>query len=221
MRIFATSDIHGNKIIFDKIKSVTSHADAFLYCGDLGGYGRDSRGIAGITSSQERDAAYFYGILDTLGVESHFILGNDDWFESSDPRHLATSKTLGKYKLFPFEFVSITPFTTNREANDNKIEYELSKLNADRDSIILAHTPPFGVGDRLLNGQRCGSRAAHRWIEKVQPKLWLCGHIHENNSAGYIGQTLVLNCACMSHEPVLKGWIIDTETMEFENVYIP
>lgn len=220
MKIFATSDVHGNKDIFDKLKSVTNQVDAFLYCGDLGGYKRDSHGIAGITSAQERDAAYFYGILDSIGIGTHFILGNDDWFESDDRRHLTCPKMLGEHTIIPFEWVSTTPFTTNREANDNKLEYELNKIDADNDSIILAHTPPFGVGDKLLNNSHCGSLAVRRWIETVQPKIWLCGHIHEDFCAGYIGSTLVLNCACMSQDDILKGWIVDTETLKFTNVYI-
>lgn len=110
---------------------------------------------------------------------------------------------------------------TNREALDNKLTYELSKIHADSNTIVLAHTPPFGVGDLLYNGQHCGSRAVRRWIETTQPKLWLCGHIHENHCAGYIGQTLVLNCACTSFESTLKGWIVDTKTMEFEDVSFP
>lgn len=221
MRIFCTSDIHGRKDLFDKLKSATNHVDAFLYCGDLGGYGHESHSIASLTSAQERDAAYFYGILDSMAIDTHFILGNDDWFESDDRRHLLQPAMLGEYPLIPFEWVSTTPFLTNREAHDNKLTYELSKIHADSNTIVLAHTPPFGVGDLLYNGQHCGSRAVRRWIETTQPKLWLCGHIHENHCAGYIGQTLVLNCACTSFESTLKGWIVDTETMEFEDVSVP
>lgn len=72
----------------------------------------------------------------------------------------------------------------------------------------------------LYNGEHCGSHSVRNWIEQIQPKLWLCGHIHENNSASWIGKTLVLNCACWHTDGVLRGWLIDTETMEYEDVCI-
>lgn len=51
-----------------------------------------------------------------------------------------------------FEFVLLTPFNTNREVNDNKLEYELGKLSADRNTVMVAHTPTLGAGDILYNG---------------------------------------------------------------------
>ena len=153
----------------ERISSTNSNLQPTMlmlsYCGDLGGYGHEPHSIASLTSAQERDAAYFYGILDSMAIDTHFILGNDDWFESDDRRHLLQPAMLGEYPLIPFEWVSTTPFMTNREAHDNKLTYELSKIHADSNTIVLAHTPPFGVGDLLYNGQHCGSRAVRRWIE--------------------------------------------------------
>ena len=78
---------------------------------------------------------------------------------------------------------------------------------------LVAHT---AVGRRgyALQRKPCGSR----WIEEVQPKLWLCGHIHEDNSAGFIGNILVLNCACEYQNDILQGWSGDLETMQYEKI---
>ena len=114
----------------------------------------------------------------------------------------------------------MTPFNTNREVNENKLNYELHKLKADSNSIIVAHTPPLGAGDILYSGIRCGSKSVRNWIEEVQPKIWLNGHIHEDNSVTQIGATLVINCSCDYTDNILKGWLVDTDTMDFKEVKI-
>lgn len=153
-----------------------------------------------------------------IETESRFILGNDDWFEYKGKHYLRKAETIRDLRFVPFEYVLLTPFNTNREANDNKLRYELFKLKADKNTVIVAHTPPLGAGDILPNGSYCGSRSVREWIEDAQPRLWLCGHIHEDNSATFIGETLVLNCACNYPDNVLRGWLVDTDTMEYEPV---
>ena len=196
MKIFVTSDIHGNRKIVDKLNIVAADVDLILVCGDIGGKGGRGKTFRQFSEYQKRDADYLSSVLKDIKTESRFILGNDDWFEYADSHYLQKAETIGSFNFIPFEYVLLTPFNTNREVNDNKLEYELGKLCADRNSVMVAHTPPLGAGDILYNGSHCGSRSVRVWIEEVQPKLWLCGHIHEDNSAAWIGDTLVLNCAC-------------------------
>ena len=220
MKIFATSDIHGSRKIMDKLNIVAPDVDLILVCGDIGG--KDGRGktFRQFSEYQKLDADYLSSALKNIDTESRFILGNDDWFEYDDINYLQNAETIGGLNFVPFEYVLLTPFNTNREVNDNKLEYELAKLSADRNTIVVAHTPPLGAGDILYNGSHCGSRSVREWIEEVQPKLWLCGHIHEDNSAIWIGDTLVLNCACNYPDGVLRGWIVNTDTMDYEAVEI-
>lgn len=220
MKIFATSDIHGNRVIMDKLKEIASEADLLLICGDIGGKSTWEKTFQQFSDAQKQDAAYLNRILNNISKESYFILGNDDWFEYSGKHYLRRPVEISGDTLIPFELVLLTPFNTNREANENKISYELMKIPADHRSIMVAHTPPLGAGDILYNGEHCGSHSVRKWIEQIQPKLWLCGHIHENNSTSWIGKTLVLNCACWYTDGVLRGWLIDTETMEYKSVCI-
>jgi Icc-related predicted phosphoesterase len=221
MKIFATSDIHGNRTIIDKLENVISRADMTIVCGDIGG--KDfSRGdtLRDVTIRQKKDAARLINKMRELAAPFRFILGNDDWFDCTGEFYLKDVEFISEYSFIPFEFVSITPFNTNREVNDNKISYELSKLDADEKTVIVAHTPPRNCGDMLYNGTRAGSRAVSDWIANVQPRVWLCGHIHENFSVNNIGSTLVFNCACDHLKNVLRGWIVDLDSMEYESVRI-
>lgn len=48
-------------------------------------------------------------------------------------------------------------------------------------TIFLSHGPPYGTAlDRLYDGRPIGSRALRAYLERWQPALLLCGHIHES-----------------------------------------
>ncbi len=61
---------------------------------------------------------------------------------------------------------------------------ELAALPAPRDpgrAVYLLHGPPAGLGlDVCRGGAPVGSRAVLRFLERVQPRLALHGHIHES-----------------------------------------
>ncbi len=59
--------------------------------------------------------------------------------------------------------------------------------------IIVSHGPPKGYGCAGLYG--AGSTALVKCIEKVQPKLVVCGHIHEGYGEYLLGNTTILNVA--------------------------
>lgn len=219
MKIFATSDIHGNRRIMDKLRPIAEGVDLVLVCGDIG---RKVRGksIRQRAEEQRQDADYLTAVLQSVGTELRFILGNGDWFEYTGGSYLRTAEVIGGLRFVPFEYVRCTPFGTNREANENMLAYQLSRLAADGSTVIVAHTPPLGAGDTVLDGSRCGSPSVRAWIEEVQPRLWLCGHIHEDHTAVRIGHTLVLNCACSAADDLLRGWIVDTDTMTYTAVEV-
>lgn len=63
-----------------------------------------------------------------------------------------------------------------------------------RADLLITHSPPKGVADRTSQGQSVGSTAIHTAIHRIQPKLALCGHIHDSwGQRGQIGTTEVVN----------------------------
>ncbi len=60
--------------------------------------------------------------------------------------------------------------------------------------ILILHSPPKGLADVTSTGHSVGSTAIHDAIIRIQPKLALCGHIHDCwGVRGQIGQTVVVN----------------------------
>ena len=220
MRVFATSDIHGNQTIIDNLGSVAKDVDMVVICGDIGGKEHFRKGatLRSISAGQRNDAVRLVDKMRELSVPFRYILGNDDWFDCGGKYYLKARETISGYEFVPFDLVPITPFSTNREANEYKIQYELGKLKGGKNTVVVAHAPPYRCCDTLYDGTFIGSRAISEWIYYERPRVWLCGHIHEAYGAVRVDDTMVFNCACDHLNSELRGWIIDLDSMEYERV---
>ena len=60
--------------------------------------------------------------------------------------------------------------------------------------VLVLHSPPKGVGDQTSAGLSVGSPAIRAAIERIGPRLAVCGHIHDSwGVTGRIGTTEVVN----------------------------
>ncbi|MDO6521673.1 metallophosphoesterase [Shimia thalassica] len=60
--------------------------------------------------------------------------------------------------------------------------------------IVVTHSPPKGIADRTSTGLSVGSRAIRDALARLQPKLAVCGHVHDCwGEEGMIGNTPVYN----------------------------
>ncbi len=60
--------------------------------------------------------------------------------------------------------------------------------------VLVSHEPPYGVLDRAWNGQHIGSRAVRELVERLKPRVVVCGHVHESPGIERVGETVVVNC---------------------------
>lgn len=59
--------------------------------------------------------------------------------------------------------------------------------------VLVTHSPPFGHVD-LAGGKHLGSRAVVETIERVRPRLVVCGHIHACwTEESLVGETRIVN----------------------------
>ena len=67
-------------------------------------------------------------------------------------------------------------------------------MRCDSADILIVHSPPKGYGDKTSQGVSVGSSAIRDAVERIQPALTLCGHIHDSwGYRGSIGQTNIAN----------------------------
>lgn len=78
----------------------------------------------------------------------------------------------------------------------------------DDTDIVVCHGPPRGYGDQVgdphisdRSGQpRVGSTSLTAALERVQPRLMVCGHIHSGYGRYQLGDTKVVNGALVNNE---------------------
>ena len=92
----------------------------------------------------------------------------------------------------------ITPLHTPYELADDAFAGTaatgLAAIEDCRVRVLCPHAPPYGTKcDRLGTGEHVGSAALRALIDREQPDLVLCGHIHESRAIDEVGPTTVVN----------------------------
>lgn len=103
------------------------------------------------------------------------------------------------------------------------IEEELARLPAPGDpdrAVYVIHGPPTGLGlDIVQGGHPVGSSATARFIERVQPRLTLHGHIHESPEESGVWKNRLGKTVCIQPGQSTAGLTIvvgNLEEMRFE-----
>jgi Icc-related predicted phosphoesterase len=86
-----------------------------------------------------------------------------------------------------------------------KRENKLNKLLRENpNSILITHNPPYGKVDIAYNKKHVGSKIITNAIKKHQPKLVLCGHIHEAKGKAKINKTQIINLGSHGDYQILE-----------------
>jgi Icc-related predicted phosphoesterase len=200
MRLLLLSDIHCQWRDFDPARYPA--VDAILCAGDITETGR---------TGQER---FFESRAWVSGQAAHapfyWIPGNHDLdfngteYADIPNTHCVLDKTV---ELGPFRLhgVSCSPcynaprlarywdFMTTDEAVE-RAAYAFEPVD-----IVLSHSPPHGLcdasWDRFNGDTHLGSQALTNYLVAHEPKLVVCGHIHEAAGERILGATRVINSA--------------------------
>ena len=184
-RILAFSDMHMSRRCAADIRAASAEADLVIGAGDF------CNGRQGLRDAME--------MLWTLEDKAIYVPGNAESVE--ELRAATTAPVLhGDYydfaglKIFGLGYaVPVTPFGAwSCDLTEEQAEAMLADMQGA--DILISHSPPKGVVDLSSRGKSLGSTAIRAAIERDQPRLCLCGHIHDSRGqSGTIGATTVHN----------------------------
>jgi len=67
-------------------------------------------------------------------------------------------------------------------------EYQKEKV------VLVTHAPPFGTTTDRVEKRHVGNKDIRNFIERIKPKLAICGHIHDTaGKVDKVGETNVIN----------------------------
>jgi Icc-related predicted phosphoesterase len=101
-------------------------------------------------------------------------------------------------------------FDAPRHDGETFLAAKFDAIPSDTD-IVVAHGPPRGHGDVTMAGTHVGSTALISTLERVRPRLVVCGHIHEAYGCYQFGETQIINASLVdrSYQPANPVVAID------------
>ena len=186
MKILSLADIHGSQyrlnIVLKNIEKYTP--DLIVICGDITQFGPADVAI---------------NILNQIKVKTLAIHGNIDSNEIL--KAIDYSKAINIH--LKKEIVDNIPFIGIGGELDVQFDLQI-KVNAsfkpigeilDKSTVLVTHIPPYGLQDKIFLGLNSGSTDLKKIINKYNPRLVLCGHIHENPGFIKFKNTIIINCS--------------------------
>ncbi len=201
MRILVASDLHGSEQAALEIRSgsLKYKAKLVVLCGDITHFGDITQATRLLekASSSSIPIVYVPGNCDPPVLADLKDLVNI--YNIHGRIHLIDGICLGGVGGAP-----PSPFNTPFELNEKGIRQVLDSISSELKScartILVSHSPPAGTSlDQTQLGIHVGSRSVREFIERVQPDLVLCGHIHESLGKDILGRSVMVNPGSARH----------------------
>ena len=192
MKLVVLTDIHGDIGLLSDVERDLKDADLILLSGDITHFGRTSQ----IKRIIEKFRAFNKNIMAIPGNCDYNEVNNylADMNYSLDCRYVIRDSLylMGVGGSLPCP--GMTPLEYSEEDFATMLEETVSQNIDALPIILLSHQPPFNtINDKLSDGFHVGSHSVRHFIEKYQPLICFCGHIHEGTGIDKIGKTFVVN----------------------------
>ena len=205
LRVLAFTDIHGSYGNVEKILAREEAYDAVIVGGDLTTFG--SRKEA--ESAVQRFRAFDKPLLVVAGNMDPPEL--DTLFMDEGISINGRGTTLEGIGFFGVSAGPLSPLRTPNEISEEEIlrraELGWKDVEGARWKVFVPHAPPFGTTvDIVRSGRHVGSTSVREFIQRYQPDLTVCGHIHEARGEDMLGRTRIVNCGLAgdSHYVVIE-----------------
>lgn len=184
-RVLAFSDLHHRDDLVGAILAAAEGADLVIGAGDF--------------CNMREGLATVMRWFEPVAGKCVFVPGNA---ESAEELRAATQARVlhgegaevAGLRLFGLGYaVPVTPFGDwSCDLGESQAAEMLAGMG--KVDVLVTHSPPKGTGDVTSRGASVGSTAIRQAIMSHQPRLAVCGHIHDSWGArGRIGATEVAN----------------------------
>jgi len=192
MRLLCITDIHSEVGRFEKILANEPRADLLIIGGDFTNFGKPPEvdHLLNLAQAHTPQVLAVAGNCDSLEIDQRLL-------ERGVSLHTRGVR-IGDIGFFGLS--AMPPWQGNMyefpEAElDRFITASFAQIEGSPRFIMVPHCPPRNSQvDRNASGVNVGSTAVRRWMDKVNPILVVCGHIHEARGQAKIGDTIVVNC---------------------------
>jgi len=185
-------DIHDNASQINHIPEIKD-IDAIIIHGDLTNMGDSKQAAAMITQIAQQNSTIYaqVGNMDKSDIHSYLE-------QETIGIHCKGIELCSGVGIMGVGMSSPTPFQTPGEVSDDQLgewlENAWQQIKHMEHKLVVTHDPPFGTTlDLISGGVHVGSKAVLAFIEKYQPDILLCGHIHEARGEDTIGRTKAVN----------------------------
>ena len=188
MRVLAFSDLHRDLATAERLVEMSNDADIVIGAGDFAsvheGLEETIDALAGISTP----TVLVPGNNETADALREAAAG----WEAATVLHGEGTEIGGQAFYGLGAGIPITPWGWSFDLDEDEAARELADLPGD--AVLVVHSPPKGHCDLSGAGDSLGSAAIAAAIETKQPKLAVCGHIHESWGArSQLGQTEIAN----------------------------
>lgn len=196
VKFVVISDTHGKHE-----KVVLPEGDVLIHAGDITKSGK--------TNEVHDFLAWFAG---QKFVHKIFIAGNHDFFfEREAAENIKKIIPAGVVYLNNEGIIingikiwgsPVTPWFFDWAFNCHRGEaikkyWDLIPLDTD---VLVTHGPVFNILDKTVSGQHVGCEDLLDTVLQIQPKLYLCGHIHEAYGTEKRGGTQFINASLLNEK---------------------
>jgi Icc-related predicted phosphoesterase len=217
VRILAAADLHGHLDLYDWLIRCSSETgpDALVLAGDLLATQGDHPGP--IEAAHAECARLVVERLERVAAPVFFVMGNDDMAELESRDNRIRSVHARRVELGEFNFAGYQhslPFMGGiNEKPEEEIRRDLQAITelVDERTILVTHSPAYGVLDQGLMDHHAGSRSILDLIADRKPAAHIHGHIHSkfgregvhfNVAAAGRKRAVLIDLGTMSHRVV-------------------
>jgi uncharacterized protein len=185
MRLLAFSDVHRDLAQAARLVDRAGAVDVVVAAGDFASVHRGLEPLIDVLAAIETPTVLVAGNNET---DAALRAACDGW-RAAHVLHGEGAEIAGVAFFGLGGGVPVTPWDWSFDLTEDEAAGALTGLP--RDGVLAVHSPPKGYVD---GPRRLGSQAILEAVEDKQPRLVVCGHIHEAaGEQARIGESRVLN----------------------------